>query len=95
MGTYLFNAVFPRSDKIIPDVYKRVVVGGPLVERKELCERPPHEVDDGPGVGAGKLAVLHVGQVHLLGSGLVHGGGVEPGKPEKLCNRHYLLLGPK
>lgn len=56
----------PEVDGQLADVDEGVLVGGLCVQGVHLCERPLHEVDHGQHVGRRELAVLHIGNVHLL-----------------------------
>lgn len=50
----------------LADVDEAVLVGDLCVQRVHLRQGALHEADQGQGVGRCELAVLHIGNVHLL-----------------------------
>lgn len=48
------------------DVDERMLVGDLRVQGVHLCQSSLHEVDHGQRVRRRELAVLHIGNVHLL-----------------------------
>lgn len=56
----------PEVDGHLPDVDEAVLVRGLRVQRVHLRHGSLHEVDHGQRVGRRELAVLDVGDVHLL-----------------------------
>lgn len=56
----------PEVDGHLSDVDEAVLVRGLRVQRVHLRHGPLHEVDHGQRVGRRELAVLDVGDVHLL-----------------------------
>lgn len=50
----------------LTNVDKGVLIGDLRVQRVHFCQSSLHEVDHGEYIGRSELAVLHIGNVHLL-----------------------------
>lgn len=59
----------PEVDGELTNVQKGVLVGHLCVKRVHLSQGPLHEINHWKSVGGSELAVLHVGNVHLLQTG--------------------------